>query len=62
MKEILEMFTKKKERSEVLEWRECARKLQKLADHSVPLRRWLLANKKRWEWLPKYYTQTRLAY
>jgi len=59
MKEILEVFERKKEREEILEWRECARKLQRLADHSVPLRRWLISNKTRWEWLPQYYTQTR---
>jgi len=61
MKEILEMFQRKKERQEIVEWRECARRLQKLADHSIPLRRWLIANKKKWEWLPQYYTQTRFA-
>jgi len=59
MKEILEVFKRRKERSEIFEWRECARKLQKLADHSIPLRRWLIANKKKWDWLPQYYSQTR---
>jgi len=61
MKEILEVFERKKVREEILEWRECARKLQKLADHSVPLRRWLITNKGKWEWLPQYYTQTRVV-
>jgi len=59
MKEILEVFKRRKERSEIFEWRECARKLQRLADHSIPLRRWLIANKKKWDWLPQYYSQTR---
>jgi len=61
MKEILEVFERKKEREEILTWRECARRLQKLADHSVPLRRWLITNKGKWEWLPQYYTQTRVV-
>jgi hypothetical protein len=61
MEEILQMFLRKKDRKEVLEWRECARQLQKLANNSMHLRKWLIANKKKWEWLPQYYTQTRFV-
>jgi hypothetical protein len=59
MREILEMFLRKKDKNEVSEWRESARRLQKLADHNIPLRRWLIKNKRKWEWLPRYYTLTR---
>jgi len=61
MKEILNMFSRKRVRHEVMEWRECARKLQKLADHSLQLRKWLINNRKKWQWLPQYYTQTRMV-